>query len=167
MRSSRSCSTNPFPQHRRRCSQVRDVLIRITRNPIRPEAAIESVRKKANGGVIAYVGTVRDVSHDRRVIFMEHQAEMQDLARQELERIAEEIRNRWHLEDIAMIHRIGKLRTGEILLTVAIGAPHRVEAFEACQYAVDRFKEVCPQWTTETLDAAQASDSDQLRRSVT
>lgn len=129
-------------------------MIRITRNPIRPEAAIETVRKKAYGAVIAYVGTVRDVSHDRRVIFMEHQADLQDLARQELERITEEIQLKWHLEDISIIHRIGKLRTGEILLVVAIGAPHRVEAFEACQYAIDRFKEVSNQWTTETLEPA-------------
>ena len=128
-------------------------MIRITRNPIRPEAAIEGVRKKAYGAVIAYVGTVRDVSHDRRVIFMEHQVSLQDLARQELELIAEEIKRRWQLEDVSIIHRIGKLRTGEILLVVAIGAPHRVEAFEACQYAIDRFKEVSPKWTTETTEA--------------
>ena len=125
-------------------------MIRITRNPIRPEAAIEGVRKKAYGAVVAYVGTVRDVSHDRRVIFMEHQVSLQDLARQELELIAEEIEHRWQLKDVSIIHRIGKLRTGEILLVVAIGAPHRVEAFEACQYAIDRFKEVSPKWTTET-----------------
>ena len=128
-------------------------LIRITRNPIRPEAAIEGVRKKAYGAVIAYVGTVRDVSHDRRVIFMEHQVSLQNLARQELEQIAEEIGRRWQMKDVSIIHRIGKLRTGEILLVVAIGAPHRVEAFEACQYAIDRFKEVSPKWTTETTEA--------------
>ncbi len=129
-------------------------MIRITRNPIHPEAAIETVRKRAYGAVIVYVGTVRDVSHDRKVIFMEHQVSLQDLARQELERIVEEIGLKWHLEDISIIHRIGKLRTGEILLVVAIGAPHRVEAFEACQYAIDRFKEVSHQWTTETLEPA-------------
>ncbi|MBN2098977.1 MAG: molybdenum cofactor biosynthesis protein MoaE [Dehalococcoidia bacterium] len=129
-------------------------MIRITRNPIRPEAAIETVRKKAYGAVIAYVGTVRDVSHNRRVIFMEHQVSLQDLARQELERIAEEMKQKWRLEDISIIHRIGKFRPGEIMLVVAVGAPHRVEAFEACQYAIDRFKEVAHQWTTETLDTA-------------
>ena len=129
-------------------------MIRITRNPIRPEAAIETVRKKAYGAVIAYVGTVRDVSHERRVIFMEHQTSLQDLARHELERIALEMKQRWHLEDISIIHRIGKFRPGEILLVVAVGAPHRVEAFEACQYAIDRFKEVSHQWTTETLEPA-------------
>ncbi len=126
-------------------------MIRITRNPIRPEAAIESVRKKAYGAVIAYVGTVRETSHDRQVVFMEHQVALQDRARQELEKIASEIGSRWHLEDVSIIHRIGKLRTGEILLVVAIGAPHRTEAFAACQYAIDRFKEVAPEWTTETL----------------
>lgn len=127
-------------------------MIRITRNPIRPEAAIESVRRKAYGAVIAYVGTVRDTSGDHRVIFMEHQVALQDLARQELERIAGEINRRWHLGDVSIIHRIGKLRTGEILLVVAIGAPHREEAFAACQYAVDSFKQVAHQWTTETLE---------------
>jgi len=126
-------------------------VIRITRNPIRPEAAIENVRRKAYGAVIAYVGTVRETSHDHQVIYMEHQVALQDRARQELERIAAEIGSRWGLEDVAIIHRIGKLRTGEILLVVAIGAPHRQEAFAACQYAIERFKEVAPEWTTETL----------------
>jgi len=128
-------------------------LIRITRNPIRPEAAIEGVRKKAYGAVIAYVGTVRDISHGRKVISMEHQISQQDLARQELEGIAGEIQRRWQLEDVYIIHRIGNLRPGEILLVVAIGAPHRMEAFEACQYAIDRFKEVSVQWTTESTEA--------------
>ncbi len=128
-------------------------MIRITRNPIRPEAAIEGVRKKAYGAVIAYVGTVRDISHGRKVISMEHQISQQDLARQELEGIAGEIQRRWQLEDVYIIHRIGNLRPGEILLVVAIGAPHRMEAFEACQYAIDRFKEVSVQWTTESTEA--------------
>jgi molybdopterin synthase catalytic subunit len=128
-------------------------VIRITRNPIRPEAAIESVRKKAYGAVIAYVGTVRDVSHDHRVLFMEHQVSLQDVARRELELIVEDINRKWQLEDVSIIHRIGKVRPGEILLVVAIGAPHRVEAFEACQYAIDRFKEVSPKWTTEATEA--------------
>lgn len=127
-------------------------MIRITRNPIRPEAAIESVRRKAYGAVIAYVGTVRDTSHDRRVAFMEHQVALQDEARRELERIAAEIRSRWPLQNVAIIHRIGKQRPGEIMLVVAIGAPHREEAFAACQYAIDSFKQVAHRWTAETLE---------------
>ncbi len=127
-------------------------MVRITRNPIRPEAAIENVRKKAYGAVIAYVGTVRQASATGRpVAVMEHRAAQQDLARRELERIASQIGVRWGLEDVCIIHRIGKLRTGEILLVVAIGAPHRQEALAACQYAIEQFKEVAPLWTTETL----------------
>ena len=74
---------------------------------------------------------------------------MKELARKELERIAGEIQVKWKLDDVVIFHRIGKLRVGEILLVVAIGAPHRQEAFEACQYAVDQFKQVAPRWTTE------------------
>jgi len=130
------------------------LLIEVTPTTILPEVAINAVRKDAYGVVISYVGTVRDSSqHDRKVRFLELHASSEELARRELTRIAGEIRARWHLEDTAIIHRIGKLKVGEILLVVAVGAPHRKEALEACQYAIDRFKEVSPKWTTETTEA--------------
>ena len=129
------------------------MLVEVTPNPILPEVAINSVRKDAYGVVISYVGTVRDLSqHGRKVRFLELQASSEKLARKELTRIAGEIRARWHLEDTAIIHRIGRLDVGEILLVVAVGAPHRKEALEACQYAIDRFKEISPAWTTEAVE---------------
>ncbi len=124
-------------------------MIEITQDPILPEAAINCVRNNAYGAVIAYVGTVRDMSHGKKVLFLEHQDSLKELARKELERIAGEIQVKWSLDDVVIFHRIGKLRVGEILLVVAIGAPHRQEAFEACQYAVDQFKQVASRWTTE------------------
>lgn len=72
-----------------------------------------------------------------------------EVARRELQRIAGEIKARWNLEDVAMFHRMGRLEVGEITFVVAIAAPHRREAFEACQYALDRFKEVAPTWEKE------------------
>jgi molybdopterin synthase catalytic subunit len=129
------------------------LLVEVTPNPILPEVAINAVRKDAYGVVISYVGTVRDSSqHGRKVRFLELQASSEKLAGKELMRIASEIRARWHLEDTAIIHRIGRLDVGEILLVVAVGAPHRKEALEACQYAVDRFKEISPAWTTEAVE---------------
>jgi len=73
------------------------------------------------------------------------------MARKELEAIAEEIRSRWGLEDVAILHRTGTLGPGEVLLVVAIGAPHREEAFEACRYAIDRYKEVSSPWIEEQV----------------
>lgn len=129
------------------------MLIEVTAVPILPETAFNAVRRDAYGVVISYIGTVRNLSQEGRPVrFMELAAASADLARRELTRIAGEIRDRWHLEDVALIQRIGRLGVGEVLLVVAVGAPHRKEALEACQYAVDRFKEVSPGWTTETLE---------------
>ncbi|MBM4444227.1 MAG: molybdenum cofactor biosynthesis protein MoaE [Chloroflexi bacterium] len=129
------------------------MLIEVTAAPILPETAFNAVRRDAYGVVISYIGMVRNLSQEgRRVRWLELQAASADLARRELTGIAGEIRDRWRLEDVALIQRIGRLRVGEVLLVVAVGAPHRKEALEACQYAVDRFKEVSPAWITETLD---------------
>lgn len=129
------------------------MLIEVTPAPILPDAAINAVRSDAYGVVISYIGTVRNLSQDgRKVRFLELQAASAQLARQELTRIAREIRDRWRLEDVALVQRVGRLAVGEVLLVVAVGAPHRKEALEACQYAVDRFKEVSPAWTTESVE---------------
>ena len=129
------------------------MLVEVTPTPILPEVALNAVRSDAYGVVISYIGTVRNESQDGlKVRFLELQEAYAELAQQELTRIAGEIKDKWHLEDVAMIQRIGRLDVGEILLVVAVGAPHRKEALEACQYAIDRFKEISPTWTSEVLE---------------
>ena len=129
-------------------------MVEVTGAPIVPDKAIESVRRDSNGGVISYVGTVRASSNGKRVLHFGHHESWNEVARKELERIAEEIQYRWGLSDVTVLHRTGMLKPGEVLLVVAVGAPHREEAFEACRYAIDRYKEVSSPWiveeTTET-----------------
>jgi molybdopterin synthase catalytic subunit len=115
---------------------------------------IEKVRKDCYGAVAAFVGSVRDLSNTgERALFLENDVSAEELARSELQRISDEIREKWQLEDVAICHRLGRLNVGEITLAVAVAAPHRREAFEACQYVVDRFKEVVPAWETEVKQA--------------
>jgi molybdopterin synthase catalytic subunit len=132
-------------------------LIEITQTPILPEVAINKVRKDAYGCVVTFVGMVRDLSHGKRVLFLEYEISAKELARRELQRIADEIRAKWRLDDVAIYHRLGKLKVGEITSVFAIAAPHRREAFEACQYAIDRFKEIVPMWEREITEDADAS----------
>jgi len=93
-------------------------------------------------------------SNSKRVFFLEYETSAKELARRELQQIAKEIQAKWQLADIAIWHRMGKLKVGEITLVIAIAAPHRKEAFEACQYAVDRFKQVVPLWEKEITESA-------------
>jgi molybdopterin synthase catalytic subunit len=57
------------------------------------------------------------------------------------------------VEDIVICHRMGRLKVGEITLVIAIAAPHRQEAFAACQYAVDRLKQIAPLWKREATES--------------
>lgn len=128
-------------------------MIEITIAPILPELAIKKVRKDSYGCVVTFVGTVRDISSSgKKALFLENAASAEKLAAKELQQIADEIRSRWQLENIAICHRLGRLKVGEITLVVAVAAPHRGEAFEACQYAIDRFKQVVPAWEKEVTE---------------
>lgn len=128
-------------------------MIEITQIPILPEEAINKVRKDAYGVIVTFVGMVRGLSSGKKVLFLEYEASSKELAQRELERIAEEIQAKWHLEDVAICHRMGRLKVGEVTLVIAIAAPHRREAFEACQYAIDRFKQVVPLWEKEVTES--------------
>ena len=63
--------------------------------------------------------------------------------------IGDEIKARWGVADVSMIHRVGTLEIGEISVLIAVASPHRAEALAACQYAIDRLKQIVPIWKKE------------------
>jgi len=63
--------------------------------------------------------------------------------------IEQETRRLWPIGDMIMVHRLGHLEVGKTSVAVAISCPHRGQAFEACQYAIDRLKELVPIWKKE------------------
>ena len=66
-----------------------------------------------------------------------------------LREIAAAVQERWKLEQVAIVHRLGRVEIGEASIVIAIAAPHRAEAFEACRYTIDRLKEEVPIWKKE------------------
>ena len=71
------------------------------------------------------------------------------MAEAKMKEVGAEIRARWGIEDVAMIHRVGTLDIGEISILIAVATPHRENAFEACSYAIDRVKQIVPVWKKE------------------
>ena len=124
-------------------------MIEITKKPISPELVINKVKTDSSGCVVTYVGLIRDYSQGKRVLSVEYE-DTEGTAEKRLQEIASEIRQKWQLNNLAICHRIGKLKVGEINLVVAIAAAHRQEGFAACQYAIDRFKEILPTKKKET-----------------
>jgi len=102
-----------------------------------------------NGAIVVMSGRVRQDTGGRAVRCLEYQA-YEPMALKVFEAIGQQIEQRWPIvRSIVIHHRTGKLDLGEISVLIAIGAPHRAEAFAACQYAIDTLKHEAPIWKKE------------------
>ena len=118
-------------------------MVIITDEPKSPEYIINQVKTSGSGCVATYIGLIRDNSRGKSVLSVEY-SDPDGTAEKGLQQIVDEIRSKWQLNEIAIYHRIGTLKVGDINLIIAVAATHRGEGFAACQYAVDRFKEKLP-----------------------
>lgn len=109
---------------------------------------LEQVRSNRAGAVCLFLGTVRELTGDRRTASLDYQA-YPEMARKTLERLEREARARWPVEELAIVHRVGHLELGAVSVAVAVSSPHRRDAFEACQWLIDTLKEVVPIWKQE------------------
>lgn len=126
-------------------------MILLTRKPLDAEAITATVRDDANGGVVTFLGTTRNETDGRRVLYLEYEAYV-GMAEKMLARIAEEIHARWGIRHVSIAHRLGRLEVGEVSLVIAVASPHREEAFAACQYTVDCIKQDVPIWKKEVFE---------------
>lgn len=124
-------------------------MFRIVREPIDMSELTRSVLTDACGAVVSFAGVVRERSDDDRAVtglsYEAHEA----MALAEFQRIAAEARERFGECRLAIVHRIGDLRIGEIAVGVAAASAHRAQAFDACEYAIDELKARAPIWKKE------------------
>lgn len=120
----------------------------IVQKPIDVEQLIQAVEDPGAGAVCTFLGVVRDTNLGRDVDYLEYEA-YPEMAVPAMQRIADEVRERWDVIDVAIVHRVGRLEIGEASVGIAVSSPHRAEAFEACHFAIDRLKESVPIWKKE------------------
>ncbi|WP_121967641.1 molybdenum cofactor biosynthesis protein MoaE [Leptolyngbya sp. BC1307] len=117
--------------------------------PLSLERAYQLADDGANGAIVLMSGMVRNQTDGQPVVALEYQA-YEPMAMQVFKKIAAETRQRWaDITHVVIHHRTGKLVVGEISVLVAVGSPHRGEAFAACQYAIDTLKHNAPIWKKE------------------
>ena len=124
---------------------------RVQREVIDPREVEQTVMAPEIGGLVTFSGSVRNHARGRRVIALEYEA-YDGAAEKMLARVGAEAHERWGIERIAIVHRVGRLEVGEVSVVIAAAAPHRAEAFAACQYAIDRIKVIVPIWKKELYD---------------
>jgi molybdopterin synthase catalytic subunit len=124
------------------------VSFKIVDGPIDVAALNAEVLSDYDGAICTFQGVARRYSRGREVVHLEYEA-YPEMAERKLEEIGEELRVKFGVERVAIHHRTGVLEIGEASVAIAVASPHRKEAFAACQYAIDRLKQVVPIWKKE------------------
>ena len=118
----------------------------ITTQPI-DESALFSQRQMSHGmgAVVYFAGVVRGIEEGQTIGAIEYEA-FQRMVEHQFNLIFQEMEKRWPIESVRLVHRVGVVKVNEPSLWVEVVAPHRGEAFAACQYLIDEMKRVVPIW---------------------
>ena len=125
--------------------------IQLLTEKINEQTCLDFVKTDEVGGIVLFVGTVRNQTKNKRVLRLEFEA-YEPMAVSEMRKIAEEIQSKFSLLKVSIHHRIGVLAVGEIPVIIAVSAPHRKAAFEACEFAIDTLKKTVPIWKKEFFE---------------
>jgi len=109
---------------------------------------VAAVARPEAGGISLFVGTVRSDDGGKPVTLLEYQA-YASMAAKEMARIGTEIALEVAGVELAVLHRVGSLKVGDVAVVCAASAPHRGEAFDACRLLIDRIKARVPIWKRE------------------
>jgi molybdopterin synthase catalytic subunit len=129
-------------------------MFEIVDHMIDEKAVADSVADGGTGAICVFSGVVRNNSKGKRVLYLEYEA-YPEMAIKQMKLIADELKQKWEIGKVSMVHRTGRLEVGEASVCIAVSAPHRGEAFEACRYAIDRLKMTVPVWKKEVWEGGE------------
>lgn len=137
----------------------------ITDSPIDPEEVSSKVKRREAGAITLFLGTVRELTYGKRTSYLEYEA-YPTMAVSQLERIEQEVRERWANTVVAVTHRVGRLEISDIAVVIAVSSPHRKAAYEANEYVIERIKQIVPIWKKEYGEDGSEWIGDQLNQQV-
>ena len=125
--------------------------IQLTRDPLDLQAIALHVRSAEDGAVVTFDGFVRNQSHGRVTLYLDYEA-YEPMAVLKMNEIATHLHENFAIHRVAIAHRLGRLKIGETSVFIAVSAPHRAAAFDACRYAIDTLKRTVPIWKKEYFE---------------
>jgi len=127
---------------------------RLVEGPIDVPSVIANVANEGAGGIATFQGTVRAHSRGRAVLALEYEA-YSGMAEKVMAEIADEVKARYELCEVAVTHRLGRVEIGETSVAIAVSAPHRQDALAACRNMIDGLKERVPLWKKELYEGGE------------
>jgi molybdopterin synthase catalytic subunit len=123
----------------------------LVRAAIDPAALVRHVRAGQDGAVVTFDGFVRRESQGRATKYLEYEA-YEPMALAKMREIGAQLHAKFAIHRVAMVHRLGRLDISETSVFIAVSAPHRAAAFDACRYAIDVLKRTVPIWKKEYFE---------------
>ena len=130
---------------------LHDDIFQLVREPIDPAILIVHLRAPEDGAIVIFDGFVRNQSHNRRTLYLEYEA-YEPMALAKMREIAAQVYEKYRIHRVAIVHRLGRLEIGETSVFIAVSAPHRAAAFDACRFAIDTLKRTVPIWKKEYFE---------------
>ena len=131
-------------------------MIHITEEPINISQMIADCEDRSAGAMVLFTGSVRDHNEEKRVSGIYYEA-YEEMARNTLAEIENEVIKNWNVRKFIAIHRIGSLKVNETSVAIAVTTEHRYDAFEACKYAIDNIKTRTPIWKKELFESGNST----------
>jgi molybdopterin synthase catalytic subunit len=138
-------------------------LFEVIDKPINVQEVIDKVVRREAGAVTTFIGTVREFTKGKRTLYLEYQA-YETMAVKMLEKIGTEIKEKWPEAKTAITHRTGRLGISDIAVVIAVSTPHRKDAYDANEYAIERIKQIVPIWKKEHWEDGDMWIGDQLEQ---
>lgn len=125
--------------------------IQLLHKPLSEQECLDSVKTPDTGGIVVFVGTVRNQTKGKTVVRLDFEA-YEPMAISEMRKIAEQAVEKFSLKKISVHHRVGTLAIGEVPVVIAVSSAHRKAAFDACEFVIDTLKETVPIWKKEIFE---------------
>lgn len=132
-------------------------MLKITREDFYIDEIVQKIKTKETGAIVSFMGFVRGKSKDKIVDKFEIQVS-EEMAVRQLEKIRAKTLQKFRVNQIAIVQRIGSLKVSESILLIVVGAPHRDEAFKACRDVLEQIKKVAKMWEKETYREGKSKD---------
>ncbi|MGB2666536.1 MAG: molybdenum cofactor biosynthesis protein MoaE [Candidatus Acidiferrum sp.] len=123
-------------------------LFALIRSPIDAATIVRELRADPDGAIVTFDGFVRNESHGRRTLYLDYEA-YETMALAKMREIGQLLHEKFAIDRLAIVHRLGRLQIGETSVFIAVSAPHRGPAFDACRMAIDTLKRTVPIWKKE------------------
>jgi MoaE-MoaD fusion protein len=127
---------------------------RLSAEPLSLDAVVREVARDEAGAVASFLGTVRNRSRERNVLYLEYEA-YEGMAEAMMAELAGELQAKHDLLAVAIHHRVGRVEIGEPSVAIAVSAPHRAAALAACREAIDTLKGTVPLWKKEVYEGGE------------